>query len=891
MVEGTNKTQNFQNSVSLGTSDFESSLLKVLEQDGVVMSTPTGVKKRSRHLHQPAKKPSFVFEKPVIGQGADVAEKLDLEAVACIVKRHEEPVASSVAIKQQNHSRSPFVVSLREIPMSKTQDDANRVKLSDQAAYAETLSLPQSSSGAMASAALKSKISPNVKDEQVNKPRAASSALSVSLLGARLKRAGKKIFFTASKDLKKLEKKEQAVVKEVEREFEEAAEEVATAKFSFAKAAVGFFALAVVITLPAQALVAYRGVSQERGKVEEQGRQAVGALTSLAGDSGLNISVDKLQDASGKFREADRLLDESHLLAVGAAAFVPKQYKSAKALLEVGDKVGQAGQLLAMGFEKVFDGSNRGMIERLQVLGTFSRGVLPILSQAEQAAQSVDVASVPEAQRAQAQSLPDKISQAKESIREFAVLSDALIGFLGSDRQRTYLLVFQNQTELRPSGGFMGSVAEITVDHGEIVSVHVPSGGTYDLKGQLTERVLPPKPLQLINSLWQFQDANWFADFKQTAEKIRWFWSKSGQPTLDGVIAVNASFMEKVLVVTGPVELPEYGKTITADNFLIETQKAVEIEYDKDANTPKKFIGDLFTKLMERAKNLKQDDWLALAAASNQALETKEIQISMFDPDEEALVENFGWQGQLKPTSGDSLAVIAANIAGQKTDAVVDEKVNHVAEIQADGSIVDTLTIDRTHNGQKGELFRGVRNVQYLRVYVPKGAELLDAKGFEPPPENYFKKTLELDKPDPDLLAIENSAQSAMGTVWTAVEGDRTVFGGWLQLDPGKSQQIVLSYRLPFTVYDIMEKTQDSPDSGATDNVRAAYLMLLTSQSGKTRQLTQEVKLNAPWNKLWTRGDVGQATANEKIGWQGTWDRDEAVAVLLSNKDADVAQK
>ncbi|MFA6503603.1 MAG: hypothetical protein WCT54_01450, partial [Patescibacteria group bacterium] len=212
-------------------------------------------------------------------------------------------------------------------------------------------------------------------------------------------------------------------------------------------------------------------------------------------------------------------------------------------------------------------------------------------------------------------------------------------------------------------------------------------------------------------------------------------------------------------------------------------------------------------------------------------------------------------------------------------------------EIQADGSIVDTLTIDRTHNGQKGELFRGVRNVQYLRVYVPNGAELLDAKGFEPPPENYFKKTLELDKPDPDLLAIENSAQSAMGTVWTAVEGDRTVFGGWLQLDPGKSQQIVLSYRLPFTVYDIMEKTQDPPDSGATDNVRAAYLMLLTSQSGKTRQLTQEVKLNAPWNKLSTRGDVGQATANEKIGWQGTWDRDEAVAVLLSNKDADVAQK
>lgn len=891
MVDGTHKTQQYKNGVSIGASDFELHLSKVLEQDGAIMSTPTGVKKRSRHLHRPAKKPSFVFESPSIGKNDDSTEKLDLETVACVVRRHEEPIASRVDIKCREHSRSPFVVSLREVPLLQIREESDRVTLADQTAYAETLALPQNSAGAIANSAFQSKINPRVKDEQVNRPHAASSVLSISLLGNRIKRAGKKMFFAASKDIKKLEKKEKALVEEVEQEFEEAAEEVATSKFSFAKAAIGFFALAVIITLPAQALVAYRGVSQERGKVEEQSRQAVGALTALAGGSSLNISSDKLQDASGKFREADRLLDESHLLAVGAAALVPKQYKSARALLEVGDKVGQAGGLLSMGFEKVFDDSNRGMIERLQVLGAFARGVAPILTQAEQAAQSVDIASVPEAQREQAQALPEKISQAKESIREFAVLSDALIGFLGRDRQRTYLLIFQNQTELRPSGGFMGSMAEITVDNGKIVSIYVPKGGTYDLKGQLTERVLPPKPLQLINSLWQFQDVNWFADFKQTAEKIRWFWSKSGQPTLDGVIAVNASFMEKVLTVTGPVELPEYGKTITADNFLIETQKAVELEYDKEANTPKKFIGDLFAKLMERAKTFKSDDWLTLAAASNQALETKEIQISMFDPDEETLVKDFGWHGQLKPTAGDSLAIIGANIAGQKTDAVVDEKVNHVAEIKPDGSIEDTLTINRVHNGQKGEIFRGVRNVQYLRVYVPKGSELLEATGFEPPAPNYFKKTLEMDKPDPDLMAIEESAQPAMNTVWTAVEGDRTVFGGWLQLDPGKSQQIVLHYRLPFTVYDIMDKTQESPDRDASYNTRAAYLMLLTSQSGKTRQLTQEVKLDAPWNKLWKRDEVGQASSDDKIGWQGDWDRDQAVAVLLSNQDVNVEQE
>jgi hypothetical protein len=81
---------------------------------------------------------------------------------------------------------------------------------------------------------------------------------------------------------------------------------------------------------------------------------------------------------------------------------------------------------------------------------------------------------------------------------------------------------------------------------------------------------------------------------------------------LDGVIAINDRLLEQLLRVTGPIEMPEYGKTLTADNVIFELQKSVELEYDKAENKPKKIIGDLMPKLLARLKGGSREDWLAL---------------------------------------------------------------------------------------------------------------------------------------------------------------------------------------------------------------------------------------------------------------------------------------
>ena len=423
----------------------------------------------------------------------------------------------------------------------------------------------------------------------------------------------------------------------------------------------------------------------------------------------------------------------------------------------------------------------------------------------------------------------------------------------------------------------MGSFAEVTLDKGEITKLVVPPGGTYAVQGQLTARIAPPEPLQLIANRWEFQDANWSPDFAKAAEKIRLFWSASGGPTMDGIVAVNATLVEKLLVLTGPIEVPELGKTISSENFLLETQKAVELEYDREENQPKKILGLLAPRLLERLKDLSQDQMMSAFGLLSSALETKDIQVSLLDPDEQELARRYGWYGQMKQTPGDVLSVIVANVAGQKTDLAIQDRVEHVATIAATGAIEDAVTITRAHTGTKGELFRGVRNVTYIRTYVPAGSTLLEASGFTAPDPSLFDKLqdgLEMDVDEAALMKTRIRHASGID-VWD--EGDRTVFGGWSMVDPGSTITLSLRYRLPFTANDLRDRLDTGPASDDQAVPRTAYSLLLTSQSGTpNRRITSRVNIPTGWKTAWGRLADGIDAA---------WDRDYVMAALYEGEN------
>lgn len=862
--------------------DLEAQLAGVLEQDGITMASPEGVRRRAKRPKKartsPQAEPIRFLSDPVPSVEDGIAE-MDVATVGLLVKTVDTSREYNVTVQKNERPRSEFVLSLRNLSLlNRTSEADERVSVHE--AY-EANHAPHALVG---EAAVYGTLTQDLASEAIHPQEIRNQFTPASFHVAYAQVYGPfdrvTSFVTGiADDIHGLFHTMQRVERQVSDEIETALHVVDVPRLSLARALAGFVGLMLIVTLPANAISVYRSAMQTRDATERAGQAAITELASARNGGSLPSTEESLRRASSKFREADAELTQSSALAIGIASVLPKQYRSARALLEVGDKASQAGQLLAQAFDKIFRDPSRRLDERLDVLAAYARAAVPLLTDASKAASTIDPSALPEDKREEFTRLSAGLEEGTQAVRDFAGMADLLSMLSGKDRTRTYLFIFQNNTELRPTGGFMGSVAEVDVDRGSVTKVRVPPGGTYDLKGQLLSRVVSPSPLHLINAEWQFQDANWSPDFPTAAQKIRWFWSKSGQPTLDGVIAINASFVERLLDVTGPLDMPAYGKVIDSSNFLLETQKAVEIEYDREANTPKKFVGDLVEAMRTRMKTFTGDDWMKVAALASDALQTKEVQVALMDPEQEEIAQRYGWSGQLKETSGDSLALVEANIAGQKTDGVIAEQSRVNVKIQEDGSIINTVTLVRTHNGQKGELFRGVRNVSYLRAYVPKGSQLLSASGFEAPPASLFKKPDEDAQLDADIAEIEGSEVKGAGGTSVGEEGDRTVIGGWMQLDPGMTQTVTLSYRLPFTVSDLQrslqpESTNDAPQQSA------AYLMLLTSQSGKqNREVSVTIQYPQTWKNVWTRGLEQNATM---LTTTAAWDRDRVVGALFT---------
>ncbi|MDD4761914.1 MAG: DUF4012 domain-containing protein, partial [Candidatus Pacebacteria bacterium] len=161
------------------------------------------------------------------------------------------------------------------------------------------------------------------------------------------------------------------------------------------------------------------------------------------------------------------------------------------------------------------------------------------------------------------------IDQNSESIGSFLSFRNDLdglndffssfISFIDYPLERHWLIIFQNPSELRPAGGFIGSFADLSISRGAIKELKVSD--IYDPDGQLDLNIVPPAPLQTIVSKWTARDSNWFFDFKKSAEKITSLLNSSKiyaekGITFDGILAINTDVFESVLEAVGPIELP-----------------------------------------------------------------------------------------------------------------------------------------------------------------------------------------------------------------------------------------------------------------------------------------------------------------------------------------------
>jgi len=317
-----------------------------------------------------------------------------------------------------------------------------------------------------------------------------------------------------------------------------------------------------------------------------------------------------LEDAYQKLNEISKEIDGVGSFLADATKYIPylSKISSGNHLIEGGKDISQAGILLselANDFENIKKGENVG--EDVSYLEIFQKSENKIkeaasfLKSAQNHLEEVNIDDIPE-------NLKDKFSFLKRVLPEAnLILSDFLkeekifTDVLGGNGARKYLFLFQNNQEMRSTGGFIGSYAILDISNGRVRKFFID--GIFNPDGQLKENIVPPVPIQKISAGWSLHDSNWFPDFPVSAEKAIRFYEKTGGPTADGVITMTPTVLKKLLKVTGPIDLSEYGITITGENFLEKIQYETEIGYDKELNQPKKILADLAPKILDKIFN------------------------------------------------------------------------------------------------------------------------------------------------------------------------------------------------------------------------------------------------------------------------------------------------
>ena len=623
------------------------------------------------------------------------------------------------------------------------------------------------------------------------------------------------------------------------------------------KPVAAFIVIAFMVVLPVKMMGYWQNVTEVKGKVLGQAEQALLDLeTAQEKLKGFDMkeAANYLTLANQNFVSAQDQLGQINSFLTNIAELLPisNSYKSGKNLLALGQRLSDAGSHLLKGVSGLTQQDDLALTNKMKDFKAESQFALDDLRLAQDNMNNIDINDLPANNREKFQKLKDNLPKFISSLEEVQGMVDFAINFAGDNNLKRYLFVFQNDNELRATGGFMGSFALLDLHSGKIENMSLPKGGTYDVRAGLKELLQPPQPLQLVNDRWEFQDCNWWPDFPTSAKNIEWFYNKSGGPTIDGVVAINSDWLGSLLKITGPIELKDYNKTIDANNFEMELQKSVELEY-QEKTKPKKILADLAPKIVEKIFQVRPDKFLDLATTISDGLGQKKIQIYLTDDNMQKFVAQNNWDGRIKQTgpSTDYLDVVATNISGGKTDGVIRQRIYHQATIASDGSIIDKVLINRYHFGPTDNYFTNLVNNSYLRIYVPLGSQLISASGFSQIDQSKFNKPADYLKEDVRLKAENQAIVDPNSQTKVYDENGKTVFANWLLTGPGESKDILLIYQLPFKL-DLKKMADEGEKKGslrdrladkiAPVNNYTNYSLLIQSQSGmKQDEISGEV--------------------------------------------------
>jgi len=360
---------------------------------------------------------------------------------------------------------------------------------------------------------------------------------------------------------------------------------------------------------------------------------------------------------------------------------------------------------------------------------------------------------------------------------------------LGIPDEKRYLILFQNDAELRPTGGFLTAYAILSVNKGTVKSLG--SYDIYSLDARFGNRLPPPDPIKKYHKnvfYWYLRDMNLSPDFKVSMDTFLENYGKvEDKRKIDGIIAVDTQVLVDILKVLGPIGVADWGK-FSADNDSRCNCPQVVYELERLADKPmgtlkadrKAMIGPLMHSILLNIMQSPRKKWPEFFNIVFTNIQEKHLLMSFSNSEIQGAIEALNAAGRIKEYDGDYLHINDCNFAGAKSNMFIRETVDQEINISADGEVIKTIKIDYQNpapasncNLEAGELCLNGLYRDWLRVYVPKGSELIESSGSET-----------------EVVTYEDLGK----TVFEAFYGDRA------PLRPQGKAEVTFKYKLPFKV-------------------------------------------------------------------------------------------
>jgi hypothetical protein len=398
-----------------------------------------------------------------------------------------------------------------------------------------------------------------------------------------------------------------------------------------------------------------------------------------------------------------------------------------------------------------------------------------------------------------------------KKVKDLINISSATIDFwpdiLGFNKDKTYLILFQNNMELRPGGGFIGSYAIVHMRKGSIKDFKIYD--VYDADGQLKAHIEPPFPVRryLPSPHWYLRDSNFNVDFSKGAVASAIFLNSEMHQQVDGIIGVDLSFIKNLIEVTGPIKVPDYNETITTDNFYQITQSHAEKDFFPGSTQKKDFLKSFYNSLLLSLSENNKLSYMSLFNNLTTSIYEKHVLFAFNNPNEQALFSVNGWSSALVDDRknednniNDFIGINEANLGANKVNYYISRSLSQKVNISKDGKISEEINVALKNNADVSMGERG-NYKNYIRFILPVNTKISSIEIDEKEQKLIDAIT------DPVIYEKKNFATPSALEVYKEKQGSNDIYGFLINLKAGELKTIKLEYTLDKTVNLLKENT------------------------------------------------------------------------------------